>query len=111
MSYPNDPSNNAASTPVRITGNASTSVTGVSTSGTVGTAGTDVVLAAGTFKGSGTIENTHATQTLYLSFNTPATVNDIKVAPGSTITIPFGPTNALYGIGSGTGTTFAAVGY
>ncbi len=82
---------------------------GVSTSGTVGTTSA-ALIPAGTFSNSATIQNTHATQTLTLSFNTTALATDIKLGAGASITLPFGPTNALYGLGSGAGTTWAAIG-
>lgn len=69
------------------------------------------IIAAGTFLDSVTIQNTHATQTLYVSFNTPALTTDFAIGPaGAALTLPFGPTNALYGIGSGAATTFAVIG-
>lgn len=69
------------------------------------------IIAAGAYLGSVTIQNTHATQTLYVSFNTPALTTDFAIAPaGAALTLPFGPTNALYGIGSGAATTFAVIG-
>jgi hypothetical protein len=83
---------------------------GVSVKGTAGTTSA-AIIAAGAFKGWVTIQNTHASQTLFVSFTAPATATDIAILPGAGLTLPFGPTNALNGIGSAAGTTFAAVGY
>jgi hypothetical protein len=83
---------------------------GISSNGSVGTSSA-VVVAAGTFFKWVTIQNTHATQKLSLSFNTPATTADFTLAPGAAMTLPFGLAKSLYGIGSGAGTTFALIGF
>ena len=117
MSYPNDQGNPAGAIPVYITtgsgsggGVSGPAKAGVSAKGTVGTTSAAIV-AAGQFAGWVTIQNTHASQTLYVSFNAPATTTDIAIQAGAALTLAFGPTNALNGIGSGAGTTFAMVGY
>ena len=82
---------------------------GASISGSVGAASATII-AAGTFHGEVTLQNTHASQTLSISFTSPATAADFTIQPGAALTVRFGPTNALYGIGSGAATTFAAIG-
>lgn len=82
---------------------------GVSVNGSVGAASA-AIIAAGAFDGEVTIQNTHASQTLSVSFTNPATTSDFTIAAGAALTMHFGPTNALYGIGSGASTTFAAIG-
>ncbi|MBU9203123.1 hypothetical protein KTD31_17340 [Burkholderia multivorans] len=86
------------------------SAAGFSTSGTVGTTSA-VIVAAGAFSAWVTIQNTHASNKLSLSFNATATTSDFTLAPGASITLPFGLANALNGIGSAAGTTFAAIGF
>ena len=116
--YPNDQSNGAGAIPVWLAsgsgGNTSSvagpAETGVSASGTVGTSSAPLLTAA-QFKGWVTILNTHATQILYISFNASATTSDFAIQPGAALTLYFGPKNALNGIGSGAGTTWAAIGY
>jgi len=118
MTYPNDQGNPAGAIPVYITsgsggsggGLAGPAKAGVSVKGAAGTTST-AIIAAGAFAGWVTIQNTHASQTLFVSFTAPATATDIAILPGAGLTLPFGPTNALNGIGSAAGTTFAAVGY
>jgi hypothetical protein len=116
MTYPNDQGNAAGAIPVWITsgsgsgGVAGPSKAGVSASNSVGTTSAQLI-AAGAYKGWVTVQNTHATQTLYVSFGATATTADFAIAPGAALSLPFGPTNALNGIGSGAGTTFAVVGY
>ncbi|WP_035939430.1 hypothetical protein [Caballeronia glathei] len=83
---------------------------GVSAKGTVGTTSA-AIIAAGAFAGWVTVQNTSPANTLFVSFTAPATATDIAILPGAALTLPFGPTNALNGIGSAAGTTFAAVGY
>jgi hypothetical protein len=83
---------------------------GISSNGSVGTT-SGVVVPADTFFNWVTIQNTHATQTLHLSFNATATLNDMALAPGAAITLPYGLANALNGIGSGASTTFALIGF
>lgn len=84
------------------------SVAFASSNSSVGAASAQIVAASATRKFL-MIQNTHATQYLYLSLNNPATVSDIILAPGGA-SLSFGnlgPTNAVYGIGSGAATTFA----
>jgi len=69
-----------------------------------------VIVPAGTFVNEMTIQNTHASQTLSITFTSPATSADFTIQPGAALTMKFGPTNALYGIGSGAATTFACIG-
>ncbi len=82
---------------------------GVTLSGSIG-ASSGEIIPAGTFDGEVTLQNTHASQTLSISFNTPALTTDFTIAAGAALTLRFGPTNALYGIGSGAATTFSAIG-
>ncbi|MET3232270.1 UNVERIFIED_ORG: hypothetical protein ABIC54_004475 [Burkholderia sp. 1263] len=116
MAFPNAQNNPAGAIPVWITAGQSGTTgptnaqAGVSTKGTVGTTSA-AIIAAGQFTGWVTVQNTHASQTLYVSFTAPATTTDIAIQAGAALTLAFGPTNALNGIGSGAGTTFAAVGY
>lgn len=84
---------------------------GISQSGFVGTNSFQIV-AAGTFSSTLTIQNTHATQTLYVGFApTVSSTNGFMLAPGAFLTLPFGPTNALNGLGSGSNTTFSVIGH
>lgn len=78
--------------------------------GSIGTSGNDVVIAAGTFSYWATVQNTHATQTLTLSFAKPAVAGRLILQPGQSITMNPGPLNALYGLGSGAATTCAIMG-
>lgn len=116
MNFPNAQNNPAGAIPVWITAGQSGTTgptnaqAGKSANGTVGTASA-VIVAAGTYTGWITVQNTHATQILYISFNATATTSDLAIAPGAAMTLPFGPTNALTGIGSGAATSFAIVGY
>ena len=68
------------------------------------------IVAAGTYSYWITIQNTHASQKLSLSFNNPATTSDLTLAAGQWITLTPGATNTLYGIGSGASTTYAIMG-
>lgn len=83
---------------------------GVSMTGTVGAASATLI-PPGTYGAWVTIQNTHATQSLNLSFAATATLNDFKLVAGASITLPFGLANALQGLGSGAGTTWAAIGF
>lgn len=83
---------------------------GVSASGSVDTGGADIVVPAGAYKRFCTVQNTHATQILYLGFAGPITTADIAILPGGSITFPAPFANALRGLGSGAGTTFARIG-
>lgn len=81
---------------------------GSSLSGSVGAANA-VLIPKNTYSAWVTIQNTHATQTLNLSFGT-ATAADFKLAAGASLTIPYGLANDLSGFGSGAATTWAAIG-
>jgi hypothetical protein len=83
---------------------------GVNLSGSVGPA-SSAIIAPGAFSTWFTIQNTHDSQTLYLSFNAQATTEDFSLPPKASITLPFAPLNPLNAIGSGAGTTFAVIGY
>lgn len=83
---------------------------GVSSNSNVGAASA-VVVPAGIYSAWVTVQNTHATQKLSLSFTNPATTSDYTLAAGASITLPFGLANALYGIGSGAATTYALIGF
>jgi hypothetical protein len=84
--------------------------TGISESGTVG-ASSALIVAAATFRSSMTVQNTSTNgNTLYISFNNPALATDFALAAGGALTYPYGIANALYGIGSAAGTTFAVTG-
>jgi hypothetical protein len=73
----------------------------------------------GTAAASGIIKSANATcqqviimcvdaaETLYVSFNNPATVNDIALRPGMSITYNVGFVNAVYGLGSGAGAKYS----
>jgi len=91
-------------------GPAGPSVSGASVSNSVDATSAEII-AAGTYKGWVTLQNTHASNTLYVSFGATATINDFAILPGAALTLPFGPTNALQGIGSQNATTFAHIGY
>lgn len=116
MTFPNAQNLAAGAIPVWITAGQSGTTgptnaqAGKSVSGNVGATSAGLIV-AGSFAGWLTIQNTHATQTLYVSFNAPATASDFAIASGAALTLPFGPTNTLNGIGSGAATTFAVVGY
>ncbi len=83
--------------------------TGINSNSSVGNASATII-PAGTYADWVTIQNTHATQGLSVSFNNPALPTDFTLAPGSALTLPFGLSNTLYGIGSGAGTTYALIG-
>lgn len=84
---------------------------GIEYFGSVGTSGTDQIVQANRFTSELTIQNTHATQSIYLSYQTTgATTSDFKLNPGDAMRISFGPANNLLGLGSGAGTTFAVFG-
>lgn len=110
MTYPNDQGNSAGAIPVYMAGSPVSALkTGISINGSVGTTSA-AIIPAGTFSQWATVQNTHATQTLRISFNNPATANDIGIGPGQGFTLPFGFSGALYGLGSGAATTYAIVG-
>jgi hypothetical protein len=53
------------------------------------------------------VQNTHATQSIYVSTTTPATAtNGILIPPTWGYEFPYIPTNALYCLGSGASTTY-----
>jgi hypothetical protein len=111
MAFPNNQGNPAAAIPVWIAGAPSGGgATGISLNGSVGTTSA-VIIPAGTFSTWVTLQNTHASQTLNVSFISPVTTADISLAAGASITLPFGPGNALNGLGSAAGTTWAAIGH
>jgi hypothetical protein len=83
---------------------------GTSAYGTVGTSSA-VIVTANQFLDWVTIQNTHTSQMLYISFNNPATTSDIALPPGGAMTLPHSATNPIYGIGSGVGTTWAVIGF
>lgn len=91
-------------------GTGSNLAAGVSMSGNVGAASATLI-PAGTYSAWVTIQNTHATQSITLSFNATAVAGDFKLAAGASITLPFGLANALQGLGSGAATTWAAIGF
>lgn len=82
---------------------------GISSNNSVGTTSATII-PAGTYSNWVTIQNTHASNKLSLSFNTTATASDFTLAPGASITLPFGLANALNGVGSAATTTFALIG-
>jgi hypothetical protein len=83
---------------------------GISSSGTVGTTSAQIV-APDQFAAWVTVQNTHASNKLSISFNASATTSDFTLAPGASITLPYGPGNSLNGIGSAAGTTYALIGF
>lgn len=113
--YPSDQGQPAGAIPVYITSGAAGTTgpkniqLGSSSNGVVGTTSTPIV-AANTYKGWVTVQNTSATNILYVSFNAASTA-DFAIAPGGALTLPFGPTNILYGLGSAAGTGYAVIGY
>jgi len=84
---------------------------GISRSGTAGTTGTDIIVPANLYTDWVTIQNTHASQKLSLSFATTAAVTDVTLAANASITLPYGLATALRGIGSAAGTTWATIGF
>lgn len=94
-----------ASVPVSVAG---ASKTLISSNSNVGAAST-IIVPAGTYASWVTIQNTHASQTLYIGA-VAASTSDFKILPGAAITLPFGVANAIYGWGSGAATTFALIG-
>lgn len=83
---------------------------GGSVANSVGTTST-AIITPGQFSEWVTIQNTHASNSLYLSFNTPCTASDFKLASGASISIPFGPTTPVYALGSAASTTYALIGH
>lgn len=81
----------------------------VSANGSIG-ASSGELIAAGTYANWLTIQNTHATQNLFITFGATATSADFKLPAGAALTLPFGVANALNGIGSGAGTTYSVIG-
>jgi hypothetical protein len=112
MGFPNAQNNPAAAIPVWLApAPGSVTLNGISEHGSVGTSGADVVVTANQFLDWVTIQNTHTSQMLYISFNNPATTSDIALTPGGAMTLPHAATNTLYGIGSGAATTWAVIGF
>ena len=116
--YPSDQGNPAGAIPVYITsgsGGSTSSVAGPAETGVslddvvVGTTAS-VIVAAGALKGWATIQNSSATQAVYISFNTP-TSSSFALQPGSAITLQFGPKNALNGLASAAGAIVNVIGY
>jgi hypothetical protein len=93
-----------------VSGGSGSSPAGISANSSIGTTSAFIVT-AGQFPHWLTIKNTHATQTLYVSFNATATTSDFSIAPGASLTIPTGTSNGITAIGSGAGTTYALIGY
>jgi hypothetical protein len=111
MAFPNAQNNPAGAIPVWLAPTpGGATLNGASANGSVGTASV-VIVTAGQFLDWVTVQNTHASQTLHISFNNPATLSDLSLSPGAAMTLPHAATNALYGIGSGTGTTWAVIGF
>jgi hypothetical protein len=76
------------------------------TGNSVGTTG-GTLLAASSATKSITVQNTHATQSLYVSTTSPASAsNGIVLAAGVGYQFPFIPSNTLYCTGSGANTTY-----
>ncbi len=110
MAYPNSQSNPAGAIPVwMVSSPPGGAGNGISANGSVGTSSATLI-AASTFSAWVTIQNRHASQTLYVSFNNPATANDFAIAPGGALTLQFAFGNILYGLGSGAATTYALIG-
>ena len=98
---------NVDGTPVASAG---VSKTGFSANGTVGIT-TGVLIAAGAFTTQFTLQNTSATQNIFISFAAGgATANDFKLAPGASYISTTGNANALNAIASAAGATYAVVG-
>lgn len=83
--------------------------TGISQNGSATGTGGQIV-AGGVFLLQVTIQNVDPLNALFVSFNNPATANDIELLPSASYTFPFGMSNALYGLSSGSSTKFAAIG-
>lgn len=96
--------------PLTPTGAVSGGVAGISATGSVGTTSATIVTAA-QFPHWLTIQNTSASAILYITFAATATTSAFAIAPGASLTIPTGVSNAIQGIGSTASTTFALVGY
>lgn len=111
MSYPNDQGNPAGAIPVYLASPAAGAKTLSDSHSSVDNAAPAVIIPGGTYNGWATVQNTHATQTLYIGFSNSLTSAGVAIAPGLAFTFPFGLANSLYGLGSGAGTTFAIVGY
>lgn len=111
MGFPNEQNNAAAAIPVWLAGApAGSGATGVSGIATVDASGTDVAIPAGTIKGSVLVQNTSA-NSIYLSFQSPATVQDIKIAAGASLVMPFAIGSDLYGLSSDGDSTLAYLGF
>lgn len=85
-------------------------VLGVSLGGAVPVAPA-AIIAAGAFKKHVTILNNHATINMSISFAAAGGPAAITLIPGASITLPFGPTNAISGQAEGAAPgTFVAIG-
>jgi hypothetical protein len=83
---------------------------GVSSNAVVGVASTQIV-AAGAYSGQVTIQNTStAAQNVHIAIGAAATLLDFKLVPGASITLPFGPTNAIFAIASAAAGAVAIIG-
>ena len=80
-----------------------------STNGSIGTT-TATIAARGSYSQWITVLNTHASQTLYVCFNKTCTTSDFPLKAGAAITLPFSTTADLNGVGSGSSTTWSAIG-
>lgn len=110
MNSPTALNNPAAAIPVWIASPPLGGVgNGISSNSSVGTASA-MIIPAGTYSSWVTIQNTHASQSLSISFNSAAIATDLKIVAGQAFTLPFGFANALSAIGSGAATTFALIG-
>ena len=89
---------------LKVTSAASTA-TGASINGTAAASG--IIKPANANSSQVIIQNVDAAETLYLSFNNPATVDDIAILPGGSITYNSGVANAIYGLGSGAGAKYS----
>lgn len=60
------------------------------------------IVAAGTNFQTLTVQNTDASNTVYVSFTCPATTSDLKLSAGAAVFFEFAPRNAVCAVGSGT---------
>lgn len=93
-----------------VSGGGSNSPAGLSVNNSVGTTSA-VIVTANQFPRWVTIQNTHASNTLYVSFNAAATTSDFQIAPGASLTLPSGFSNGIRAVGSAAGTTYAIIGF
>lgn len=80
-----------------------------SSTASVGTTSTTLIAANSGYQ-SVTIQNTHASQSLYLSFNCPATTSDLVIPAGASVNFNPAPTNTLCAVASGASTTVTITG-